>query len=119
MVEFVTQMPGWLVLAILVMGAYRVTRIITTDEVFAPVRNRLAETWDSSLGWVSRDRDTGEIYAVPQWRAFLREMLDCDWCAGFWVSVVTAAGLFIDPEWSTIVMVPFAISSAIGLIGGR
>lgn len=50
----------------------------------------------------------------------LSYLLDCYWCAGFWISLATtAAASFIPPPVWAVISIPFALSAVVGLIGPR
>ena len=84
-----------LLLIIVALASYRVTRLITTD-TFPPiesVRNRIENK-------------------APEWIA---DLITCSWCVGFWVSVVASVGFF-HANWVGPVAAPFALSAIIGLL---
>jgi hypothetical protein len=76
------------------LAAYRVTRLITTDDIAEPVRDFVY------------DRD---------W--FVAGGIECDWCVGVWV--VTAQTLLkrCCPRLYRFVRWPLAIGAAVGFMG--
>jgi hypothetical protein len=101
-------MPIWLTFVLMVLAAYRLSRLIVRD-TFPPVlwvRDRLAGGWrpmtpeEKAAGMIPpQDVDFGHglTPAVYRKRAswspyWLAELLSCTWCASGWISgAVTAA----------------------------
>jgi hypothetical protein len=82
--------------AVLVLAALRLTRLVVADDITAPLRERL-------------------------WRRFppatrLGYLVTCAWCSSFWVSVVLLSSYSIVPTATTYVSAPFALSAAVGLL---
>jgi hypothetical protein len=68
-------MPGLQEIAVLAFASSRLTRVVTLDEITAPLRERLetkAETGAASWVWASR-------------------LLSCPACVGWWVSLGISA----------------------------
>lgn len=113
-------MPVWLLLILMFLATYRLTRLIVKDD-FPPVlwfRDRLVGGWRplTEKEWSAiRDKDTVTTFSVqdidydsgsvgsrylvrarwvPQW---LADLLSCPWCASGWVSlaVTTAVALTV------------------------
>jgi len=81
---------------ILALGAYRMTHIITTDAIA-----------DGFRGWVwSKFGPTTKI----------GYLITCNWCTGFWVSLLFVAGASILPQLTLVVSLVLAISAVIGLL---
>ena len=82
--------------AILALGAYRMTHLITTDAIADGFRN-----------WV--------------WSKFppmtkIGYLITCNWCTGMWVSLLFVAGASILPQLTLVVSLILAISAVIGLL---
>lgn len=61
-------------------AAYRLTLLVTTDEITQPLRDRIAADAPDS---------------------FLDRLVNCPWCAGVWVGMGVAAARAIAPRpWS-------------------
>lgn len=81
---------------ILALGAYRMTHIITTDAIA-----------DGFRTWV--------------WSKFppmtkIGYLITCNWCTGFWVSLLFVAGASILPQLTFVVSLVLAISAVVGLL---
>lgn len=81
---------------ILALGAYRLTHLITTDAIADGFRN-----------WV--------------WSKFppmtkIGYLITCNWCTGFWVSLLFVIGASILPQFTFVVSLVLAISAVIGLL---
>jgi hypothetical protein len=104
-------MPVWLLLALMALAVYRLTRLIVKD-TFPPVlwvRDRLAGGWRPLTGPekaryrepypldlpIAQHGDVTELYVVraswsPYW---LAELASCLWCASGWVAGAVTAGV--------------------------
>lgn len=87
-----------LVYVLLAFAAYRLTRIVTTDTISLPFRERLYRfAWSDEDGTVET-REKGKVL-VPKaraaWRTYLYELLTCPLCLGVWV----AAGVYSAWRW--------------------
>ena len=82
--------------AVLALGAYRITHLITTDAIADGFRN-----------WV--------------WSKFppmtkIGYLITCNWCTGFWVSFAVVVGASILPQITFVVSLIMAISAVVGLL---
>ena len=109
----------WLLVVLLFLGTYRVTRLITYDQfpLIAVPRERVTNWWDPTPEW----REAHPT-AVPHWGGFGRALgylWECDWC----VSVYVGAGL----TWLTYaytdvmqwVLMGLAASAVTGIMRSR
>lgn len=83
------------------LAAYRLTRLWTRD----------------SLPPLPRFRQ----YVLDRWgNKAWAELVDCPWCAGFWISlgVALAASSPISAAWQWL-SVPLAISAVVGMLAAR
>lgn len=64
------------------LAAYRVDRLLVKDKLTEPVRDAVEAR---SVRVVPGALITSRIVDVQPW-AFLRDLLDCPWCTGVWVS---------------------------------
>lgn len=92
-------MPTALQLLILILGVFRITRLIIEDTILEPVRERTVFRLDP--------------------RSKVRELLDCPWCLGFWLSMLAVISWAADPTVTGWVLLPFAISAGVGIIAER
>lgn len=81
---------------ILALGAYRLTHIITTDAIADKFRYWV---------WSKKDPTTKIGYLIT-----------CNWCTGFWVSLLFVAGASILPQLTFVVSLVLAISAVVGLL---
>ncbi len=44
------------------------------------------------------------------------EFVQCPFCLGFWVALSWVAWFWLEPHWTLIVAVPFAVSAAVGML---
>lgn len=98
-----------LVLAMYVLVAARVTRLVNYDAVLDPVRL-----------WVARRISALQKVGSPSRWIVVAEFMACPWCVGFWVSVFLAPAvvLILGWPWWTLAVLPFAASHLVG-IGDR
>jgi hypothetical protein len=81
---------------ILILAAYRLTRLITTDTLL----ERLRECW---------------------WRRFppstqLGYLITCDWCTSVWISAPLVLMYSIYPTATIYACATFALSAAVGIM---
>lgn len=77
-------MTLWLLLLVMALATYRVTRLITTDD-FPPVYWARWKIIDARPSYV-RQRDEQQMW----W--WLGELVSCPWCASGWVSLAIVFG---------------------------
>lgn len=81
---------------ILALGAYRLTHLITTDAIADGFRTKV---------WSKFPPTTKIGYLIT-----------CNWCTGFWVSLLFVLGASILPQMTFVVSLVLAISAVIGLL---
>jgi hypothetical protein len=81
---------------ILALGAYRMTHLITTDAIADGFRNWV---------WSKYPPMTKIGYLIT-----------CNWCTGFWVSLLFVVGFLILPQLTLVVSLILAISAVVGLL---
>lgn len=106
--SYAAGMDLWLLLLVMSLAVYRLTRLLVAD-TFPPVlwlRDRVAGGWrpltvpeqESTAG--SGGRVIQDIDGVPSWyvrRAswspfWLAELISCPWCASGWISLAVTGG---------------------------
>lgn len=88
-------MPSALELAVVVLAAYRLTRLAGWDEF--PLALKLRERLTSG-------------------RPMIEHLVGCPFCIGFWISLAVYGAWLSAPRPTLYAMTPFAISGAVGLI---
>jgi hypothetical protein len=104
-------METWLLLLVMSLAVYRLTRLVVED-VFPPVlwlRDRLAGGWRpltevergqlaaGSLAWPVQTIDGEDHRYVVRWRwvpQWLADLVSCPWCASGWVALGVTAGVW-------------------------
>lgn len=86
-------------LAILTLAAYRITRMVTTDHIFQPIRERIWNRYDPSAG-----------------RPNLGYLITCEWCMSIWIASSLLFVYTIASETTIIGSCIFAISALVGLL---
>ena len=81
---------------ILALAAFRGTHLITTDAIADGFRNKIWSKWppNTEIGY----------------------LITCNWCTGFWVSVILVLLWLVLPQITLVVSLILAISALIGLI---
>lgn len=115
------MIPSALVLLVVVLAAFRLTRLIGWDDLPPIVRARSWVVGAELRAQGSSNAIGGLTGEQPQmaWtyrRPVLAHFIGCAFCQGFWVSLVVYAAWALEPRWSLYVLVPLAISGAVGLI---
>jgi hypothetical protein len=90
-------MMTFLELTLLGFATYRLTRLITRDELLSGFRN-----WF----WVKRPPETSK----------LGYLLTCEWCMSIWVASLLQISRMIVPIPTNIVVVVLALSAIAGLL---
>lgn len=93
-------MPPSPVLDLAVDGAaaYRLTRLVTTDTITAPLRDRIGDRWPNSP---------------------LDVLVNCPWCTGVWVAAGVQAAALLAPRWWRPAARGLAIAAIAGVAGSR
>lgn len=81
----------------LVLAAFRVTRLIVKDDITEPLRKRT--TYRLTGRW-------GELFSCP-------------WCVSFWLCLVLVLAYWAWPEPILWLSLPFAASAGVGLIASN
>jgi hypothetical protein len=86
----------WISFVILGLATYRVTRLLTRDEILSPLRNKF-------------------FTKFPPERSKLGYLGTCEWCMSFWVASLLVLCFMINVV-TVIVMLPLALSAIAGLL---
>ncbi len=110
---------------IVFLGIFSVTRLITTDSfpIFEKARNWIFERFPPD-GYRTRRRPTNKkikyvwqpgnnFYDITQGH-WIGELVQCPWCAGFWVSVFATLFLLFLPKTGLLLLLPFAFRAGAG-----
>lgn len=108
---------------LLTLGAsLRLTRLAVHDTITKPFRDFL-ESRESAhlLAKALALPDTAEHHRHPPW-TFLRQLFDCPWCIGFWISLaLSAVELHVQPIhegpfWWTLPALTLSMSWLVGVL---
>lgn len=97
------QIPNWYELALLGLAAFRTWKLIGDDTILDRPRN-----W-SMLGAYKLGGAKGKLY----WET----LIECPWCAGFWISLAWWGAWEAWPHTTLVVTVPLVISAIVGFLG--
>ena len=89
--------PNFTQFMILGLAVYRTTRLITLDQITAPLRE-----------WVWRH--------FPPECSKLGYLLTCDWCTSFWIGSLYLAAYILNNDVTLVVAAIFALSAVAGII---
>lgn len=81
---------------ILALAAYRLTHLVTTDAIADGFRSKV---------WSKYPPMTKIGYLIT-----------CNWCTGFWVSLLLVIGFLILPQVTLVVSLVMALSGVVGLL---
>jgi len=89
----------WFSYLLLVLAAYRVTRAITTDTILESAREKVWKRFppDTKLGY----------------------LITCNWCTGFWVSIVFVVAYILVPDAVFVVSLVLSTSALVGIISSK
>lgn len=85
---------------VLTLATFRVTRFITTDFLFDPMRQWI---------WKKFPPETTKI----------GYLITCSWCSSFWVAAIIIAAYLLAPSITFVVSLVLSISSIVGYIAAR
>jgi hypothetical protein len=131
--------PTWLQFVIVVLGAWRVTRLVNVDDITLGLRTRVTGLTDSEYNrwakWIwelqqareERGGDPIDPWSDPppwdgppvpvgRFRFKVAQLVRCPWCAGFWISVLVWLAWWAEPRGTLAVAVPLATSAIAGLV---
>ncbi len=46
----------------------------------------------------------------------IESFVQCPFCLGFWVALAWVAAFWLEPHWTLIVAIPFAVSAAVAML---
>lgn len=95
-----SDIPSWWEAVLLAGAAFRIWRLLGVDSILDPWRDRV----------VKADK-------AREYRQTLDEFLHCPWCLGFWSCWAWWCAWLVFPHGAVFVAVPFALSTAVGLLG--
>lgn len=113
-----------LVLAIYVLAAARVTRLINADTILEPVRLWIAGRAELASVATGEADTAGQPTRATQYRKRTKRWVGvydwviCPWCAGFWIALAGAAiavPFVLAWPWWAVPPVGFACSHLIGV----
>lgn len=101
------SVPSPWVALILFAASFRIWRLLAEDELLERPRRwvvRLPRDWDDGM-------------MLPEgYRLELAKFITCPWCFGFWITIVVWALWQIEPHWTSVLAVPFALSAGVGIV---
>jgi len=103
------------------LAAARITRLVTTDTITAPLREaiirrayrtrpEMTPTWEGAHRWA----DLARVDDQAPWQATL---MTCQWCAGVWVSFGVVIARRLAPGPWALVARALAIAQAAAIVG--
>jgi hypothetical protein len=137
------RQPDWWQFVVLVLGLFRVVRLVGWDDISATPRALVTGLTDkeydfwAKLVWNQQQKDRDPwvdgvpgdadddrfllrpgVLRVPvgRFRFKLAQLVRCPWCAGFWVCTAGAAAWWAAPDATLAVATPLALSSVVGLV---
>lgn len=84
---------------LLVLAAYRTTRLITTDTITEPIREKIWKKFPPSTAF-------GYLFT-------------CNWCTGFWVSLLFVVAYILVPDVTFVVSLVLSTSALVGIIASK
>lgn len=114
-------LPGPWPAVVILLGTYRLVRLIGWDDLPPILRLRERLTGPTSRVTGSQNSRAGLTSEEPVivWsfrRPLLAHFLGCAFCQGFWVSLAAYGAWLAWPHYTLYALAPFALSGAVGLI---
>lgn len=121
--ELISYLSNPTLAIIIALGVFSITRLITTDSfpLFEKARLWIFERFPPD-GYRTRRRPTnkkvrfvvnGQWYDITQGHWF-GELVQCPWCAGFYVSLFATLFLLWLPLTGVLLLLPFALRATTG-----
>jgi hypothetical protein len=92
-------MPDLFQFMLLTLATYRLTRLITTDTIFEPVREKIWSKYPPSTQF-------GYLFT-------------CNWCTGMWTAMMVTILFFFFPSVTLMVSLVLSISALVGLLASK
>ena len=89
------NVPDWYELILLALAAFRTWKLVGEDTIL----------------------DRPRAFVVKRGGEYVETLLECPWCAGFWISLGWWGAFLLWPHGSIVAAVPLAISALVGLLG--
>jgi hypothetical protein len=86
--------------AILALATFRLTRLVTTDSIFDPLREKI---WNK----------------FPPNKINIGYLITCDWCTSIWVAAVMIPAYLLAPQVVFVVSLVLATSAVVGFLAAR
>jgi len=102
------SVPDWWQLTLLVLGVFRIYRLIAEDTILDKPRRKLLRL---GKDWQKAGDPVPERYRA-EWGLFIT----CPWCLGFWLSVLFWVAWQIWPHGTLVFATPWAISAVVALV---
>lgn len=113
---------------LLSFGSYSITRLIVTDgfPLFAKPREWVKERFPPE-GYTSKTKPPrgkanrpggGNTWYVYEGH-WIGDLIDCPWCAGWWVGLGTLTAYWFQPAVTLLVLTPLALRAVIGVIANK
>jgi hypothetical protein len=97
------MIPSWYGLILLGLAAFRTWKLIGDDTILDRPRAKLLLLSFRAGG--------------PKAKNYVEALLECPWCAGFWISLLWWGAFMLWPHGTVVASVPLAIAAIVGLLG--
>lgn len=104
-------MSEFLLLVLLALASYRVTRIVTTDKITERFFDRIR------FGLERRWQEKNDGGSDTHFNSGLAYMLSCPWCLGFWVSGAGTLLVSLVYGLDYPILTWLAVSTIVGFLG--
>lgn len=97
------SVPQWYELILLALAAFRSWKLIGDDTILDTPRK-----WSLKAAFK---------LGGPKAKDYWETLIECPWCAGFWLSLLWWGAWQLWPHGSLVAAAPLAISAFVGLLG--
>lgn len=104
-------MSDALLIILLALACYRVTRLVTTDKITEPIFDRLR--FGLERRWYEKHGDGSDTH----FNSKIAFMLSCPWCLGFWVSGAGTLLVSVAYGLDYPILTWLAVATAVGFLG--
>lgn len=109
----------WEAFVLMVLATYRLTRLVTTDDLTAPLRLRLAERYPAHVGPVRDSNGRAVAGSATNVPSAIVVLVHCVWCMGIWVALGAALALHfagLCNSWTYVVLTWLAAATVVGFL---
>lgn len=110
-------MPAWLIVSLCLGAVVRLTRLVTEDVAFQPLRRWVIKHRPDPAGLREGDLPDQDQPADEDWLVYL---IHCRWCASIWIAAAVCPIVWVWPQhWFTQIPILALTASLLAGLSAR